>query len=264
MKTYDIGLALAGGGTRGIAHLGAIKAIEDRGLRPQIISGTSVGSLIAVLYADGYSVKDMLRLANALSLRKIVESSIPKGGFFKPSGIGTLLHKALRAKRFEELKTPVRVVATDIEKGVMTVFEKGPIIPAVMASCSVPLVFMPMKIGGRYYVDGAITKNFPASIIREECEHLIGVNITPSLHSQYESSMKYVAERMINLLIGTNTMLDRRACDCLIEPKEIMQYSMFDFTPLKELFTLGYKETIAALDAGNFTPNSTLLSLRKR
>jgi len=245
---YKLGLALSGGGARGYAHLGALKAMNERGIYPDVISGTSVGSLIGVLYADGYTPDEMLSFAHSLKLRELVESTIPRDGFFKASGIGAILRKYLRAKTFEELKLPMNVVASDIEYGEVKVFNEGKIIPAVVASCSVPIVFTPVEIDGHHYVDGGLLKNFPVSILRGECDKVIGIDISPVISVKYDRSMKYIVERAMNYMVGANTIEEREACDYLIESPEVSKYSLFDFNHVEDIYKEGYETACRYLD----------------
>jgi len=260
---YKLGLTLSGGGARGFAHLGALQALEERSIRPDILSGTSVGSLVSVLYADGHSIEDMLRIASAISFFTIAESGIPRGGFLKSSGISSLLKKHLRAKTFEELKLPVRVVASDIEKGESRVFSEGEIIPAVVASCSVPIVFMPVEIDKHHYVDGGMTNNFPVSAIRKDCERVIGVNISPVIPSEYDDSIRYVIERAMNCMVGSNTVREREQCDYLIESHGVSKYSLFDFKHAAEIYVKGYKSAKSYLDKNIETIQKDLVNIQK-
>ena len=246
-RPYKLGLALSGGGARGYAHLGALKALNEYGIFPDIIAGTSVGSLIGVLYADGYTPDEMLSIAKTLKLRTLVESTIPRDGIFKATGIASILRRHLRAKTFEELKYPVYVVASDIESGEIKVFNTGKIIPAVMASCSVPIIFTPIEINGRHYVDGGLLKNFPVSTIRDVCDRVIGIDISPVISVEYDRSMKYIVERAMNYMVGANTVEERNACDYLVELNEVSDYSLFDFKHIEEIYEKGYEATIKYL-----------------
>lgn len=246
---YKLGLALSGGGARGYAHLGALKALNERGIYPDVISGTSVGALIGVMYADGYTPDEMLSVAKMLTLRELVKSTIPRDGIFKATGIAVILRKYLRAKTFEELKIPMNVVASDIESGEVRVFNQGRIIRTVVASCSVPIVFTPVKIGGCYYVDGGLLKNFPVSVIREACDKVIGIDISPVVAVQYSRSIKYIIERSMNYMVGANTQEERNACDYLIESGEVSMYSLFDFKQGEKIYEKGYESASQYLDA---------------
>lgn len=262
-RPYKLGLALSGGGARGFAHLGALQAMRERKIYPEILSGTSVGALIAVLYADGYSIVDLLRMASNISFTSIAESGIPKGGFFKSSGIKNILAKYLRAKTFEELKIPVRVVASDLEEGKAKVFGEGEIIPAVVASCSVPIVFMPVEIDNHFYVDGGMLQNFPVSPIRDVCDRVIGVNISPVVAQEYNYSIKYVIERAMNCMVGSNTMFERGLCDYLIESPDVSEYSLFDFKHATAIYSKGYDSASKYLDENKEKIFADLNSLPK-
>lgn len=238
---YKLGISLSGGGARGFAHLGALKALEERNICPDVLAGTSVGALIAVLYADGYRTDEILSIADSIKFTSIAESAIPRGGFFKSTGIQSILNKYLRVKTFEELQIPVHVIASDIEKGCIRDFCAGEIIPAVMASCSVPLVFIPVEIEESHYVDGGLLMNFPVSVIREDCDKIIGINVSPVISMEYTDSFKYVIERVMNYMVGANTNRERDLCDYLIESEAVSTFSLFDFKHGDEIYEIGYR-----------------------
>ncbi len=241
---YKLGITLSGGGAKGFAHLGVLQALNDNGLFPEIISGTSAGAFAGVLYADGYPPKEILKFFKKKVFREFVEFTIPHGGFFKSDGFRSFLEEHLNADCFEDLKIPLCVVATDIEHGESHVFKSGSLIPAVIASCSVPIIFRPVEINGHYYVDGGLFKNFPVSTIRKECRKIIGVNVSPITKAEYKSSIKYIAERSFHYMSGSNTLLDRNLCDYLIESLSLSQYSMFDLDHVEEIYQAGYDLTI--------------------
>lgn len=237
---YSVGLALSGGGVKGLAHIGALKALQEEDIYPNIIAGTSAGSLAGVLYADGYEPEEILDMFVDKSFKQFAEFTTPKGGLFKTNKFHQFLKKHLRVENFEELRIPVRVVATNVEDGKTEVFEKGPIIPAILASCAFPIVFTPVKIDKHYYIDGGLLKNFPVSVIKKECEHVIGVNVNPITQEKYRSSLLYIAERTFHYASNANTIPDRRICDILIEPKEVTQFSMFNLEHNDEIYKMGY------------------------
>jgi len=241
---YKLGLTLSGGGAKGFAHLGVLQALNEKGLFPEVISGTSAGAFAGVLYADGHTPKEILTFFQKKVFKEFAEFTIPHGGFFKSEGFRSFLKKHLRAKTFEELKIPLHAVATDIEYGESFVFTTGSVIPAVIASCSVPIIFRPVEINKHYYVDGGLFKNFPVSTIRRECVKIIGVNVSPLIRSEFRSSIKYIAERSFHYMSVSNTLLDRNLCDYLIESSSLSQYSMFDLEHVEEIYQAGYDLTI--------------------
>ena len=178
-NAYKLGLALSGGGAKGFAHIGVFRLLEECGLKPDIIVGTSVGSLMGALFADGYTSDEIKELFTGREFSEFAQLQIPKSGLFDSKRFRYFLRRHLRAKTFEELKTPLVVVATDLDNGESHEFRSGPIVEAVTASCSIPIIFSPVVINGVHYVDGGLFHNFPVSIIREECERIIGVNVSP-------------------------------------------------------------------------------------
>lgn len=246
---YRLGLVLSGGGARGYAHLGALRALTEHGIFPDVIAGTSVGSLIGVLYADGHTPDELFTYAKSIKLWELVESTIPRVGLFKATGIGAILRKHLRVKTFEELKLPMNVIAADIECGEVKVFNSGKIIPAITASCSVPIIFTPVEINGHHYVDGGLLKNFPVSVIRDQCDTVIGIDISPVVSVKYDQSMKYVVERVMNYMVGANTVEERAACDYLIEAEDVSIFSLFDFKHVEQIYEKGYEAAAQYLDA---------------
>jgi len=241
---YELGIALSGGGAKGFAHLGVLQALNEKGLYPEVISGTSAGAFAGVLYADGHTPREILSFFQKKVFREFAEFAIPHGGFFKSDGFRSFLKKHLRAKTFEDLKIPLYALTTDIEYGESKAFSTGPLIPAVIASCSVPIVFRPVEINDHFYVDGGLFKNFPVSTIRRECHKVIGVNVSPLTKAEFRSSIKYIAERSFHYMSASNTLLDRNLCDYLIESDTLFKYSMFDLDHAEEIYQAGYDLTM--------------------
>lgn len=241
-KKYHLGLALSGGGAKGIAHLGVLKAMEELGLSPDVIAGTSAGALAAAFYADGHSLSDVLGYFNNRRFKEFGGFSFPQGGFFKTNRFRAFLEKNLKARTFEELSIPIVIVATDLERGKAVALSSGDLISAIIASCAVPIVFSPVEIDGIHYVDGGLFKNLPVSVIRNECEYVIGVNVTPIRKQEYRNSIMYVAERSFHYMSLANTLTDRKLCDMLIESKDVSKYTMFQLEGLDKIFEIGYRK----------------------
>ncbi|NDV65142.1 patatin-like phospholipase family protein [Bacteroides sp. 224] len=250
-KKYKLALVLSGGGARGFAHLGALQALNEKGIYPDIIVGTSAGALAGALYADGYTPLEIIGLFKKMKFTEFTEFTLPKEGFFKSTRFRAFMRKHLRAKQFEELKMPLWAVASDIEYGESHVFSKGDLISAVVASCSIPIVFTPVEIDGHHYVDGGLFANFPVSMIRRKCEKLIGVNVSPMNHTEYTRSLKYIIERTFYSLTTSNSIIDRELCDVLIESCEIAEYSMYDLEHAETIYQKGYEMAMNALNNMN-------------
>jgi len=246
-KKYRLGLALSGGGARGFAHPGALKAIEDFGLRPEIISGTSSGAIAGVLYADGYSPEEIVHLFVGKEFREFVDIQVPMVAIFGTSGFRRFLKKHLRAKNFEDLQIPVKITATNLDEGKSVVFDQGSIIDPLIASCSIPIIFNPVVINGINYVDGGVCKNFPVSPIRSVCNKIIGVNVSPLVPKKYSKTIMHIAERSYHYMSRTNTLLDRTLCDVLVEINDLVYFKTFDLVKSDKIFKIGYDASRQAL-----------------
>ena len=244
--THQLGFVLSGGGARGFAHLGAIKALREIGLTPDCISGTSAGAFAGSLIADGYSPEEVISFFDNRVFKEFAKLMLPRSGIFSSVPFYHFLHKYLRAKSFGELKIPLSVTATNLEKGKSVHFNEGLIIPPVVASCSVPVVFKPVKINNDHYVDGGVFKNFPVTPIRKQCRFVIGINVSPLLRRPYKENIWNIAEQSFHYMFISNTFADKKACDLLIEivPPEQNDYSMFDLTHTQEIYELGYTRTL--------------------
>lgn len=246
-KKYRLGLALSGGGARGFAHPGALKAIEDFGLRPEIISGTSSGAIAGVLYADGYSPEEIISLFVGKEFREFVEIQVPVAAIFGISGFRRFLKKHLRTKNLEDLQIPVKIVTTNLDEGTIAIFDQGPIIEPLVASCSIPIIFNPVVIDGINYVDGGIFKNFPVSTIRGLCNEVIGVNVSPLVSNKYNKTIMHIAQRSFHYMSRTNTLLDRTLCDVLVEINDLIYFKTFDLVNSEKIFKMGYDSSKQAL-----------------
>lgn len=245
-KRYELGLALSGGGAKGFGHIGAFQVLEECGVMPDIISGTSAGALAGVLFADGYTSGEIKEMFKGREFSEFAEFQIPKSGLFDNKRFGGFLKHHLRAKTFEELKIPLVVVATNLDKGKMQEFRTGPIVDPVVASCSIPIIFTPVAIDGSHYVDGGLFRNFPVSNIREECESIIGVNVSPLIAQEYKQTIFHIAERSYHYMFNANTLEDRLLCDLLIEIEELSAYKTFDLENVDKMVEIGYKAAISA------------------
>lgn len=259
---YNLGYALSGGGARGYAHLGVLSELEARGVKPQIIAGTSAGALAGVFYADGYSPEEILEISAKVDFKQLVEVVKPKTGFFKTTGISNFLRKHLRAKSFEQLKIPFIAVAADMRRSVVHTFSEGEhLVEAVVASCSVPMLFEPQKIDGNYYSDGGIFKNLPASIIRNKCRYIIGSNVSLMNEMKEPLTMKIVAEHTFKMMSNANVIEDSKLCDILIEVYGLEHTQMFDLDKKQKLMEIG--KSVATIKLNEINSENILTNCLK-
>lgn len=255
---YQLGIALTGGGARGFAHAGALAAIEEAGLKPDVIAGVSAGSVVAALYAAGVRPQEFVDMFSNRSFRDFVNLRPGKGGFFEIGPFKSLLRKHLgKYKNLEELPTPVYLGVTDFDSGEAVEFHTGEIVDRVAASCSIPIVFKPVVIDGVNYVDGGVVRNHPAWIIRDKCKCLIGINVSPMNIGGAVDSFTSVAMRTYTLMAKANQTHDMAMCDINVETSEISHYKTFDLRYIKNVYLSGYMHTRKALrDAGMWHPSS--------
>lgn len=249
---YKLGVALSGGGARGLAHAGALKAIEEAGLRPDIIAGVSAGSIVAVMYSAGISPDRILELFSNGRFSDFAEFSIGKGGLLKMDRFIRVIAKSLGAyKRLEDLPIPTFIGTTDFDHGVAVEFHEGDISPIIKASCSIPVVFPPVSIGGTAYVDGGVLRNLPAWTIRDKCERLIGINVSPLGRVKTDPSIFEIAMRSYSLLAKANQKQDMDVCDLVVQTRELTHRKVFDLKEINKVFTSGYVNMRKTLrDAG--------------
>jgi NTE family protein len=247
-KKYSLGLALSGGGAKGFAHIGVYRFLGECGLIPEIISGTSAGALAGVLFADGYSADDVEKIFTGREFAEFAGIHIPKSGLFDNKRFHSFLKQHLRAKCFEDLKIPLVVIATDLDKGQSREFRSGPLVEPVVASCCMPVIFSPVVIEGSHYVDGGLFRNFPVSNIREECERIIGVNVSPLIARKYKQTLWGIAERSYHYMFRANTLEDRLLCDILVETKDVNSYKTFDLENVNQIARIGYNAAVDAFD----------------
>jgi NTE family protein len=242
-KQYKIGLVLSGGGARGFAHLGVIQALNDAGIFPNVISGTSAGALVGVLYADGYSTEEIMKLLNSGSRLDFMRPAMPREGLLQINGIIKILKAALRAKNFEDLKIPMFVTATDLNNGKAVYFSSGDIFEPVIASASIPVLFQPVKIDDISYVDGGVLDNLPLKPIEKMCRILIGSFVNPVGYMEKISGLISIAERTFMLSMSKEIYEKSKKFDLFIAPLELRNYKILDPEKAHELFEIGYKAT---------------------
>lgn len=250
-KIYKIGLVLSGGGARGFAHLGVIKALNESGIFPEVISGTSAGAIVGSLYADGYTPEEILKIMNLNGRLQYFSPVVPRGGLLQISGIEKILREKLRAKSFSELKIPLYVSATDLNSGKAVYFSEGELLLPIIASASIPVLFRPVVINGVQYVDGGVLDNMPIKPIEDQCRFLIGSFVNPTGIEENITSLIQIAERTFLLSMSKELNEKSKRLDLLIAPPELKNYPILDPEKAEEVFMVGYNTTrnkLAGLD----------------
>lgn len=238
-----IGIALSGGGARGIAHIGVLKALLEAGIRPTVVAGTSSGAIVACLYAHGASVAELAAFARVGTGLSILRVGNPLKGLIKLTLLREKLEGVLASDDFASLRYPLVVAASDLQRGRLALFESGPLIAAVQASCAIPLVFRPVEIGGAQHVDGGLYMNLPAEPLRTRCDVLIGSDVMPVDVAEAGpfTTVVGIGQRIFDLSLAQNSRVSRATCDFLVDPPDIFGFNVYNFTRTDELIALGYE-----------------------
>lgn len=242
-EPLEFGIALSGGSARGFAHIGVLKALEEEGIEPEIISGTSMGSLIGVLYAAGLKPDEIREIVIKEPILKLVRPAWGKHGFFKVSELRKILEKYIPADDFSVLKKPFCLAVSNINKGQKEIVSEGPLFEFVMASCAVPIIFAPQIINGTTYIDGGLYDNLPADAIRDLCKTLIGVHVNYIGEEDSFNGILDIAGRAFSLSIGENVRAAMAMCDYLIDPPELKNFSFWDYDKAAAIIDVGYSYT---------------------
>ncbi|MCS7019487.1 MAG: patatin-like phospholipase family protein [Cytophagales bacterium] len=238
----NIGIVLSGGGARGISHLGALQAINEWGIRPKLISGTSAGAIVGALYAAGQSPAEILNFITKTNILRYFKPATNFTGLLRLEKTAEAFRLFLAEDNFESLKIPLFVNATDIERGETVFFHSGELIKPLQASSCIPFLFEPVEIDGRYYIDGGILNNLPVEPLVGRCDYIIGIH-SNAVSELKISNMKQVIERTFHLVINANITSRKPLCHLFIEPPEMAAYKVFDVAKAREIFDVGYKHT---------------------
>lgn len=240
------GICLSGGGALGIAHVGVLQALEEKGIFPAVISGSSMGAIVGTLYAAGYSPADILELIHEDKLYRISKlmtfnPGFLKSGLSKHDSLKDLIRELIPHNSFELLKKKMHICVMNLNKSAWEIVDSGGGLDSwVAASASVPGFFEAFHNEGMFYVDGGVLNNFPAQCIRQKCRILIGVDVFPM---QIPFSLTKPVDSIafsLRAMLRQNSQEGRAMCDFLIEPRAVDEFNEFRFDAYHEIFRFGY------------------------
>ena len=231
---------LSGGGCRGFAHLGVVKALQESGIYPSEISGTSSGAIAGAFLANGFSpdeIKDIF--IGKLKLNMLSRNGF-KLGLISMKKIRIFLQNNLRYKKFEELPIPFYATATSFADGSQHIFNQGNIINAIIASSSIPVVFPPVVIHGVPFVDGGLSNNLPIEPFSNHRKDIVCIHVNPIRSFKPGESVFDIMDRSIHLSFREKVNRSADGCFLFIEPQELTGYGLFDIQKIQEIFDIGY------------------------
>lgn len=240
-KKYKTGLVLSGGGTRGFAHIGLIAALYERGIKPNVVSGTSAGAIIGAFIASGKSPEEIYSIFHKGWLLKYTKFHIPINGLLSLNGLKKVIRKEITANTIEDLKIPLFISVSNLNKGIVEYKNSGLISDTVLASSSIPILFPPVKINDEFFVDGGLMDNIPVEPIKNDCEQIIVSNITPISPRQNFKNIIQAASRTFYMCVKANMQQVHKHATIIIEPETIDNFDILSISHAEELFELGYK-----------------------
>lgn len=240
----EVGLVLSGGGARGIAHLGVMKALEEAGITFSVISATSAGAMAGALYAHGYSIAEILNIIKTIKPFRFLKPALSLKGFLTMGSMQSFFRKHLPHNSFEALKIPLHVAATNIRTGKTDYFTGGDLTGALCASSCIPVLFDPVKYNDEFYLDGGILNNLPVEPLKGQNKVIIGCHANPIDPDFNATNARLVMERALLLAISCNAYNRRDDCDFFIEPHGLEKYRVLDLANMDQLYKIGYEQAV--------------------
>lgn len=244
-----IGLALGGGAARGFAHVGVIQILEEAGIRPTLVTGTSAGSLVAAIYASGKNGKQLQHVAETMEEVTIADWTLPlfNRGMFRGDALAKYVNGQVSARLIQDMPLPLGIVATDLNSGQSMLFQRGDTGTAVRASSAVPAVFQPVKISGRDYVDGGLVSPVPVRAARKMgAELVIAVDISSPPDSNLAGGTLDVLLQTFSIMGSSINSFELKDADVVVRPV-LTGISSSDFSARKRSIEAGRQAMLQML-----------------
>ena len=245
-RNEELGICLSGGGALGFAHIGVLQSLEDHGIYPQHIVGSSMGAIIGTFYAAGYSPADMLEMIKADKLYKITKLMTFRPSFLK-SGLSThsllraLVHELIPHNSFEGLNRRMHICVVNLTKAQWEIKNIGNELDLwLAASASIPGIFDAINDNETYYVDGGLLNNVPAQGLEDYCQTIIGVDVLPHIPPTIFNKPIDALATSVRAMQHQNSIEGRDLCRFLIEPMAVEKYHEFSFEAYHEIYHYGY------------------------
>ena len=247
MRPPRVALALGGGAARGFAHIGVIEVLEENGIHPDIVTGTSAGSLVAAMYASGHTGKELESIAINMDESALTDWSFPGRGLIRGEALARYVREQVGNRTFDQLKMPLGIVATDLDSGKPILFRRGDVGTAVRASSAVPAVFDPVRIGTHEYVDGGLTSPVPVRAARDMgADVIIAVDISQLPDGGDTSNALHMLLQTFSIMSRSINELELKEAEIALHPK-LVGVAGTDFTVRKKNIEAGREAALAML-----------------
>lgn len=246
IRSKSLGLVLSGGGVRGMAHIGVIKAMQEFGIEAKVVAGSSVGALVGALYAADKSVDEMLHFFMETPLFKYNYFAVAKPGLINTERYITTFEHYFPENTFAALKKELYVVATNLESGEEVFINDGELIKPLLASAALPPVFSPVEYNGALHADGGIMNNFPLEPVLGRVEFVIGSNVSlvTKLKKKQLNNSFQLTGRVTGLMIYAINREKINNCDLIIEPQELEHIGILDRRGIEKAYAIGYEAAV--------------------
>jgi NTE family protein len=242
-----IGLALGGGAARGFAHIGVIQVLEENGIRPDLVVGTSAGSLVAALYAAGKTGVELGALAHSMDEGAITDWAFPGRALIRGEALARWVREQTAGRTIDQLKLPLGIVATDLDTGQGVLFQRGDLGTAVRASSAVPAVFQPVRIGTHEYVDGGLVSPVPVRYARQMgAELVVAVDISSPPDGNATGDAMRMLLQTFAIMSRSINQFELREADVVLRPA-LAGVSSADFTVRDKAIKAGRETALALL-----------------
>lgn len=248
-KPLKIGLALGGGAARGFAHIGVIQVLEEAGIRPSLVVGTSAGSLVAAFYASGKSGAQLQLLAESMEEATFTDWTLPifSRGLLRGEALARYVNTQVNGRAIENMPLPLGIVATDLNSGLGVLFQRGDAATAVRASSAVPALFQPVKITGREYVDGGLVSPVPVRYARQMgAELVVAVDISNAPEGNAAGDTLQILMQTFSIMGKSINNFELREADIVVRPL-LVGVGSADFSARRRSIEAGRAAMLAML-----------------
>ncbi len=242
-----IGIVLSGGGIRGIAHLGVLKAFINSGIAFSQVSGTSAGAIAGAFYAAGIDPEEGLNIFLKTKLWRFIRPALGSLGLINIENTAQILKEYFPQNKIEALKIPLTIAATNFSEGKLVYFNKGPLIRAIQASSCIPGIFKPIIINEQMYVDGGILNNFPIEPLLNTCDFIVGSSCNHLKPVKEVTKIASLIQRAGIMSINHAMESKEKLCNVLIAPQGMGEISTFDMKKAETIYWLAYEETLKTI-----------------
>ncbi len=246
----NVGIVLSGGGARGAAHIGVLKALTENGIFPDLVSGVSSGSVVAALYCAGYTPDEILKLTHQSDFLKLFKLRFLYNSRSEQVYLKDFLANHLNTNDFRCLKIPLHVCISNINTGKFEIISEGTnLVEVLLASCALPLIYKSVTINNNKYVDGGLLNNLPIEPLLKNARKIIGVNLCPHELRSNIVGWRNVGLRCLQLAIYNTVQTRLSKCDVALEIVDSFKYGMFNLKKSEDLFKIGYDTAMNQMES---------------